>query len=425
MIATPKARVSVIIQQSCYFFSLNLHTMTQMTTAYYIFACALAWTFRACSAAPLTQIGPALAVDARAFAYDGGDVAYVLGANTLSAITLRGTPSVTPLDDLSDIGPCDALSLYKANTTSVWSSATRLAIVCAGSNTFATYGVEPTRAKRLFTLANEKRIAGVRSVVVVDRSLAFVAAEVHSRVVAVSLDVHEKRAPEARGNYQLSSVREVTKGVVDRQTIRVTSGTSRRVTTLKYSEAGTLQLVGSVKDSRLDGAVGSCVGVDDGKSRTYTYVVSSQMKGGTLSILDSSEFGAPLFIVGMHAGGDREDWLDWSPHAHEDLRGASDVSVFGDDAYIAASDAGAIVVVDVRNVERPVVKDKLASDALSGVNRIEASPDGKFILAVVPRGANADPANADSGVDTVIVASTDDDVIAAAPSGRRRSLFSM
>ena len=390
-----------------------------------VFVCALAWAFGACSAAPLTQIGPALAVDARAIAYHDGDVAYVLGANTLSAITLRGTPSVTTLDDLSDIGPCDALSLYIANSTSVWSSATRLAIVCGDSNTFATYGVEPTSAKRLFTLQNDKRIAGARSVVVMDPSLAFVTAEVHERVVAVSLDWHEKRAPEARGNYQLSSVREITKGVVDRRTIRVTSGTSRRVTTLKYSEAGTLQLVGSVKDSRLDGAVGSCVGVDDGKSRAYTYVVSSQMEGGTLAILNSTEFGAPEFIVGMHAGGDRDEQLDWSPHAHEDLRGAADVSVFGDDAYIAASDVGAIVVVDVRDIQRPVVKEKLASEALLGVNRVEASPDGKFILAVVPREANADAKGDASGVDSVIVASTDDDVIAAASKGRRRSLFSM
>jgi len=393
-----------------------------MPRAWVVIASALACALATCHAAPLTQVGSALDVDARAIAYDGSDVAYVLGANTLSAVDLRGSRTVKTLDDLSDIGPCDAFSFYTANT-SAWSSAKRLAVVCSGSNAFATYGVEPTRAKRLFLLKNEKRIGGASSVVVVDRSLAFVAATAHARIVAVSLDAHEKRAPEARGNYQLSDVREVTKGVVDRQTIRVTSGTSRRVTTLKYSEAGTLQLVGSVKDSRLDGAVGSCVGVDGGTDRARTYVVSPGMKNGTLSILDSSIYGAPQFIVGMHAGGELEEWKDWSPNAHADLRGASDVSVFGNDAYIAARDVGAIVIIDVSDVSRPVVKGKLASPALMGVSRVEASPDGKFILAVVPRSSAAAAVDL-SAVDSIIIASTDDDIVSGAPKIRRRSLFS-
>ena len=47
------------------------------------------------------------------------------------------------------------------------------------------------------------------------------------------------------------------------------SGVTRRVTTLKYTPAGTMQLVGSVKDSRLESASGACVGVGGERTRVH------------------------------------------------------------------------------------------------------------------------------------------------------------
>ena len=189
---------------------------------------------------------------------------------------------------------------------------------------------------------------------------------------------------------------------------------------MKYTPAGSMQLVGSVKDSRLESASGTCVGVGE-SDRWYTFVVSPDVHEGAFSILNSSAFGAPEYLTAMYAGGYDSEDFDWTPMAHADLKGARDVSVRGPNAYIAAKGIGALVVVDITDYHRPVVREKLQSIDLVGVDAVAASPDGVFVVVAT----NAtDPASPSS----IVITSADDAIITDSAHGsttgaRRRRFF--
>ena len=181
---------------------------------------------------------------------------------------------------------------------------------------------------------------------------------------------------------------------------------------MKYPPAGTLQLVGSVKDSRLQGTSGSCVGVGSSE-RTFTYIVSP-VYGGTFAIFNSTQYGAPEYLSGINADGKNLGFAE-SPGIYEELRDAKDVSVHENDAYISAKSIGAILVVDITNPSEPVMREKLQSASLVGVDRIVVSPNGAFVVAVVN-------ATSDDGA-SVVIATSDDAVIDKIP--KRRKLFQL
>jgi hypothetical protein len=360
-------------------------------------------------------------------------IAYVLGARTISALTLTTSPvtltTIATLDE--DATPCEGLFAYESARDGVAAgNRARLAVTCAGTNSLLIYGVDgdgtrATKARQIHAVKNATRIAEPTDVVVVNGTLAFVASRAHARVVFVKLDPNENDAPTITGStYQLSGIDKIQLGPYDRQTLRTMSGMTRRVTTLKYTSAGTMQLVGSVKDSRLESASGACVGVGGGE-RAYTYVVTPTLNGGTFSIFNSSTYGAPEYLNGVHAGrlapNEPSDGFELAPAANRDLSGARDVSVHGTTAYVAAKSIGAIVVVDITDPNVPVVLEKARSSALAGVDRVVASPDGVFVVAAV--NATDDGANA-----TIVIASKDDTAIAehGAYTGakKRRRLFS-
>ena len=360
-------------------------------------------------------------------------IAYVLGARTISALTLTTSPvtltTIATLDE--DATPCEGLFAYESARDGVAAgNRARLAVTCAGTNSLLIYGVDgdgtrATKARQIHAVKNATRIAEPTDVVVVNGTLAFVASRAHARVVFVKLDPNENDAPTITGStYQLSGIDKIQLGPYDRQTLRTMSGMTRRVTTLKYTSAGTMQLVGSVKDSRLESASGACVGMGGGE-RAYTYVVTPTLNGGTFSIFNSSTYGAPEYLNGVHAGrlapNEPSDGFELAPAANRDLSGARDVSVHGTTAYVAAKSIGAIVVVDITDPNVPVVLEKARSSALAGVDRVVASPDGVFVVAAV--NATDDGANA-----TIVIASKDDTAIAkhGAYTGakKRRRLFS-
>jgi hypothetical protein len=370
-------------------------------------------------AAPLTAIGaPLTPVDALTVEFTSAarassfSTAYAVGATDVTAISVSSSPKSAVLASVADVGPCEGLFVFESRRTSLprGVSRTRLAVTCAETSSFLVYAVDAdgSGAKRIVEIKNEARIGNPRDLVVVNDTLAFIASAAHSRVVAVRLDPNEQDQPVIGESFKLSGVDTLTLGPLERETLRVMSGAARRVTTLKYTPAGTLQLVGSTKDSRLESASGTCVGVGDGSDRLYTYVASPKILGGTLSILNSSEFGAPQYLVGVHAGGapNADSESEWSPVAHVNLKGATDVSVHGDRAYVAASTLGAIALVDLSDPSRPTVTDTLRSPALAGVNKVSASPDGKFLVSLV-NGTSA------------VIASADDAVVAAASKRRR------
>ena len=370
-------------------------------------------------AAPLTLVGDPMAIERASSASFSPDapaaransVAYVAGGNALRALTLGATPRLVTLADVSDVGPCESVFAYESSRKDVDANArTRLGVACAGTNSFLIYAVDASgkSAKRTHEMKNVDRIADPRDVVVVNDTLAFIASGTHARVVVARLDPSEREAPTlVASTFQLSGVDALELGPASRQTIRAMSGQTRRVTTLRYTPAGTLQLVGSVKDSRLDRASGACVGNGD---RTYTFVVSP-VHGGTFAVFNSSNFGAPEFLSGIHANSGFDDGFDEAPSTAADLQGAHDVSVRGSDAYVAAKSLGAIVIVDVTDPSKPAVRDKLQSPELAGVDRVFASPDGAFVIALV--NATSD------GPSSLVVASANDAIISQIPTRRR------
>lgn len=392
-------------------------------------ACALVLTIALsvivrASAAPLTAIGEGMrAPGARRVAFSNGapaarasSLAYVASGDVLRSIALGAAPELNTIANVSDVGPCESVFAYESGKRGLGDDArTRLAVTCARANAFLIYAVraDGKSAERLFALTGVNRIARPRDVVVVNDTLAFVASGTHARVVALKLDPSEKAEPSLLAStFQLSGADALELGPSSRQTIRVLSGGVRRVTTLKYTPAGTLQLVGSVKDSRLQGTSGSCVGVGSSE-RTFTYIVSP-VYGGTFAIFNSTQYGAPEYLSGIHADGKNLGFAE-SPGIYEELRDAKDVSVHENDAYISAKSIGAILVVDITNPSEPVMREKLQSASLVGVDRIVVSPNGAFVVAVVN-------ATSDDGA-SVVIATSDDAVIDKIP--KRRKLFQL
>lgn len=397
---------------------LLTRVLTSMSPVRVVLALVLA---SACvtHAAPLTRVGDPIAIERAAsvsFSPDApaaraNSVAYIAGGNALRALTLDATPRLVTLADVSDVGPCERVFAYESSRKDLDSKArTRLGVTCTATNSFLIYAVDASgkSAKRIQEMKNVDRIANPRDVVVLNDTLAFIASGTHARVVAARLDPSEREAPSlVASTFQLSGVDALRLGSTSRQTIRVMSGATRRVTTLRYTPAGTLQLVGSVKDSRLDGASGVCAGNGDGN---YTFVVSP-VNGGTFAVFNSSKFGAPEFLSGIHANAGFDDGFDESPSNAADLQGAHHVSVRGNDAYVASKSLGAIVIVDVTDPSKPVVRDKLQSPELAGVDHVFASPDGAFVVALV--NATSD------GPSSLVVASADDAIISQIPKRRR------
>jgi hypothetical protein len=394
--------------------------------------CVLAHIASVSTAADLTAIGPPF-VDAdvstieflhSSSAARASATAYAVGAREITAVALSGTPSKVTLADISDVGPCEGLFAYESARDGLAAKArVRLGVTCAKTNSFLIYAVsaDGKSANRVHAMVGVSKIAEPRDLVVVNDTLAFIASGFHATVVAARLDPKEKEPPVfVASAYQLSGIDKIQLGPASRQTIRAVSSRTRRVTTLKYTPAGSMQLVGSVKDSRLESASGTCVGVGE-SDRWYTFVVSPDVHEGAFSILNSSAFGAPEYLTAMYAGGYDSEDFDWTPMAHADLKGARDVSVRGPNAYIAAKGIGALVVVDITDYHRPVVREKLQSIDLVGVDAVAASPDGVFVVVAT----NAtDPASPSS----IVITSADDAIVTDSAHGsttgaRRRRFF--
>lgn len=212
-------------------------------------------------AAPLTAIGaPLTPVDALTVEFTSAarassfSTAYAVGATDVTAISVSSSPKSAVLASIADVGPCEGLFVFESRRTSLprGVSRTRLAVTCAETSSFLVYAVDAdgSGAKRIVEIKNEARIGNPRDLVVVNDTLAFIASAEHSRVVAVRLDPNEEDPPVIGESFKLSGVDTLTLGPLERETLRVMSGAARRVTTLKYTPAGTLQLVGSTKDRK-------------------------------------------------------------------------------------------------------------------------------------------------------------------------------
>lgn len=413
--------------------SFRPHIMAlRLAVARALALCVLAHIASVSTAANLTAIGPPFA-DAdvstieflhSASAARASATAYAVGAREITAVALSATPSKVTLADISDVGPCEGLFVYESARDGLAAKArVRLGVTCAKTNSFLIYAVsaDGKSAKRVHAMIGVNKIAEPRDLVVVNDTLAFIASGFHATVVAARLDPTEKEPPAfVASAYQLSGIDKIQLGPASRQTIRAVSSRTRRVTTLKYTAAGSMQLVGSVKDSRLESASGTCVGVGD-SDRWYTFVVSPEVHEGAFSIFNSSTFGAPEYLTAMYAGGYDSEDFDWTPMAHADIKGARDVSVRGPNAYIAAKTIGALVVVDITDYHRPVVREKLQSIDLVGVDAVAASPDGVFVVVAT----NVTDPNSSS---SIVVTSADDTIVAAGAhtsttGGKRRRLF--